>query len=104
MCGPHVSASTDASLIGQCTHRHLSQRSESLGSPDNSRQQSCTSVGFAIALTGYRDAQALQDKYGGWASPRIVPDYADYAEAAFRAFGPRVQRWCASYLLSAGCS
>ena len=39
-------------------------------------------------------AQALQDAYGGWASPRIVPDYAAYAEAAFREFGGRVKRWC----------
>jgi hypothetical protein len=42
-------------------------------------------------------AQALQDAYGGWASPRIVADYAAYAEAAFTQFGPRVQRWCARH-------
>jgi len=36
---------------------------------------------------------ALQSSYGGWASPRIVPDFAAYAGAAFAEFGGRVRTW-----------
>ncbi|KAK9832635.1 hypothetical protein WJX81_005774 [Elliptochloris bilobata] len=46
-----------------------------------------------ITLYHFDLPQALQDAYGGWASARIVPDYAAYAEAAFRQFGGRVKRW-----------
>ena len=36
---------------------------------------------------------ALQTSYGGWASPRIVGDFASYAGAVFREFGGRVRSW-----------
>ncbi|KAI4333182.1 hypothetical protein L6164_018020 [Bauhinia variegata] len=37
--------------------------------------------------------QALDDAYGGFLSPKIVKDYADYAEVCFREFGDRVKHW-----------
>ncbi|GAB4819714.1 hypothetical protein N2152v2_006760 [Parachlorella kessleri] len=37
--------------------------------------------------------QALQDRYGGWLSPKIVGDFAFYAAAAFQLFGDRVKYW-----------
>ncbi|KAG9136390.1 hypothetical protein Leryth_025710 [Lithospermum erythrorhizon] len=37
--------------------------------------------------------QALQAEYGGYASPRIVNDYLDYADICFKEFGDRVKRW-----------
>ncbi|XP_014491497.2 beta-glucosidase 12-like [Vigna radiata var. radiata] len=37
--------------------------------------------------------QALEDEYGGFLSPNIVKDFADYAEVCFREFGDRVKHW-----------
>ncbi|URE08981.1 beta-glucosidase [Musa troglodytarum] len=37
--------------------------------------------------------QALEDRYNGWIDPRIIQDYADYAETCFKAFGDRVKHW-----------
>ncbi|KAJ8760831.1 hypothetical protein K2173_021869 [Erythroxylum novogranatense] len=37
--------------------------------------------------------QALTDKYSGWLSPRIVNDFAAYAETCFQNFGDRVKHW-----------
>ncbi|KAK4784969.1 hypothetical protein SAY86_001658 [Trapa natans] len=37
--------------------------------------------------------QALEDKYKGWLSPRIISDFAMYAETCFRQFGDRVKHW-----------
>ncbi|KAI9081457.1 hypothetical protein K1719_036603 [Acacia pycnantha] len=37
--------------------------------------------------------QALEDEYGGFLSPKIVEDFADYAEVCFREFGDRVKNW-----------
>ncbi|CAL9096597.1 unnamed protein product [Musa acuminata var. zebrina] len=37
--------------------------------------------------------QALEDRYDGWIDPRIIQDYADYAETCFKAFGDRVKHW-----------
>ncbi|KAK7283852.1 hypothetical protein RIF29_13600 [Crotalaria pallida] len=37
--------------------------------------------------------QALEDEYGGFLSPRIEQDFADYAEVCFREFGDRVKHW-----------
>ncbi|CAH9111827.1 unnamed protein product [Cuscuta epithymum] len=37
--------------------------------------------------------QALEDKYGGFLSPRIVSDYKDFAELCFERFGDRVKHW-----------
>ncbi|KAL7137060.1 hypothetical protein ABFS83_10G068700 [Erythranthe nasuta] len=35
----------------------------------------------------------LQAEYGGFASPRIVQDFAEYAEVCFFEFGDRVKHW-----------
>ncbi|KAL7137061.1 hypothetical protein ABFS83_10G068800 [Erythranthe nasuta] len=35
----------------------------------------------------------LQEEYGGFASPRIVQDFAEYAEVCFFEFGDRVKHW-----------
>ncbi|CAI8600817.1 unnamed protein product [Vicia faba] len=37
--------------------------------------------------------QALEDEYGGFLSPKIEQDFADYAEVCFREFGDRVKHW-----------
>ncbi|XP_021891354.1 beta-glucosidase 44-like [Carica papaya] len=36
---------------------------------------------------------ALQKKYIGFLSPRVVKDYADFAEFCFKTFGDRVKNW-----------
>ena len=37
--------------------------------------------------------QVLQDRYGGWLSERVVPDYLKFAKAVFEALGNRVTYW-----------
>ncbi|KAI8545739.1 hypothetical protein RHMOL_Rhmol07G0061400 [Rhododendron molle] len=37
--------------------------------------------------------QALEDEYLGFLSPRIVDDFADFAELCFKEFGDRVKHW-----------
>ncbi|XP_042516538.1 beta-glucosidase 40-like [Macadamia integrifolia] len=37
--------------------------------------------------------QALDDKYNGWLSPKIIKDYATFAETCFEKFGDRVKYW-----------
>ncbi|KAL8040018.1 hypothetical protein ABFX02_10G073500 [Erythranthe guttata] len=36
---------------------------------------------------------SLQEEYGGFASPKIVQDFAEYAEVCFFEFGDRVKHW-----------
>uniref|UniRef100_A0A0D9ZY66 Uncharacterized protein n=1 Tax=Oryza glumipatula TaxID=40148 RepID=A0A0D9ZY66_9ORYZ len=40
--------------------------------------------------------QSLQDEYGGWVSPKVVDDFAAYADVCFREFGDRVAHWTTS--------
>ncbi|GFP90861.1 raucaffricine-o-beta-d-glucosidase [Phtheirospermum japonicum] len=35
----------------------------------------------------------LEEEYGGFLSPKIVPDFAEYAEVCFFEFGDRVKHW-----------
>ncbi|KAK3038106.1 hypothetical protein RJ639_031660 [Escallonia herrerae] len=37
--------------------------------------------------------QALEDEYRGFLSPRVVPDFCEYAELCFWEFGDRVKNW-----------
>ncbi|KAE9597346.1 putative beta-glucosidase [Lupinus albus] len=37
--------------------------------------------------------QALEDKYQGWLSNKIINDFANYAEILFQKFGDRVKQW-----------
>lgn len=37
--------------------------------------------------------QALQDEFGGWVSPDIIPIFGDYARICFEQFGDRVKNW-----------
>ncbi|KAL5983748.1 hypothetical protein ACLOJK_017839 [Asimina triloba] len=37
--------------------------------------------------------QIIEDKYGGWLSPRIVEDFSAYADVCFKKFGDRVTHW-----------
>ncbi|KAK3035918.1 hypothetical protein RJ639_031341 [Escallonia herrerae] len=37
--------------------------------------------------------QALQDRYLGWLDPRIIKEFAAYAETCFQKFGDRVKHW-----------
>ncbi|ONK66357.1 uncharacterized protein A4U43_C06F6890 [Asparagus officinalis] len=44
-------------------------------------------------LHHYDVPEALEEKYMGWLSQRIVKDYADYADFCFKTFGDRVKHW-----------
>ncbi|KAI5660256.1 hypothetical protein M9H77_29049 [Catharanthus roseus] len=44
-------------------------------------------------LNHYDLPQALQERYGGWLSEKVVKDFADYAEFCFKTFGDRVKDW-----------
>ncbi|KAF8062721.1 hypothetical protein HT031_004051 [Scenedesmus sp. PABB004] len=46
-----------------------------------------------VVLYHWDMPQPLQDAYGGFTSPRIIDDFAYYADTAFRLFGHRVKRW-----------
>ncbi|XP_058225191.1 beta-glucosidase 12-like isoform X2 [Rhododendron vialii] len=37
--------------------------------------------------------QALEDEYGGFLSPRIVEDFANFTELCYKEFGDRVKHW-----------
>ncbi|WCJ41797.1 Beta-glucosidase 12 [Euphorbia peplus] len=37
--------------------------------------------------------QVLEDEYEGFLSPKIIYDFADYAELCFKTFGDRVKHW-----------
>lgn len=37
--------------------------------------------------------QALEDKYGGWLSDDVVPDFDNYARTLFELYGDRVKHW-----------
>ncbi|XP_062162271.1 beta-glucosidase 40-like [Alnus glutinosa] len=37
--------------------------------------------------------QVLEDKYNGWLNPRIINDFATYADTCFQKFGDRVKNW-----------
>ena len=37
--------------------------------------------------------QSLQDKFGGWASPDVVPAYEAYAALVFKEYGGKVKNW-----------
>ncbi|KAL7590728.1 hypothetical protein Lser_V15G37326 [Lactuca serriola] len=37
--------------------------------------------------------EALADRYNGWLDPRIINDFATYAETCFEKFGDRVKNW-----------
>ncbi|TKY68191.1 Beta-glucosidase 13 [Spatholobus suberectus] len=46
-----------------------------------------------VTLFNWDPPQALEDEYGGFLSPSIVKDFADYAELCYREFGDRVKHW-----------
>uniref|UniRef100_A0A0A0KT48 Beta-glucosidase n=2 Tax=Cucumis sativus TaxID=3659 RepID=A0A0A0KT48_CUCSA len=46
-----------------------------------------------VTLHNFDLPQALEDKYGGWVSPKIIEDFKAYAEVCFREFGDRVLHW-----------
>ncbi|KAJ4848261.1 hypothetical protein Tsubulata_023606 [Turnera subulata] len=46
-----------------------------------------------VTLFHWDTPQALEDKYGGFLSPNIVPDFRDYANLCFEKFGDRVRHW-----------
>lgn len=37
--------------------------------------------------------QGLEDRYGGWLSPEIETDFANFANTSFHHFGDRVKKW-----------
>ncbi|XP_059640203.1 beta-glucosidase 44-like [Cornus florida] len=44
-------------------------------------------------LNHYDLPEALQKRYMGWLSHKVVKDFADYAEFCFKTFGDRVKNW-----------
>ncbi|KAL2495908.1 Beta-glucosidase 47 [Forsythia ovata] len=38
--------------------------------------------------------QELEDRYGGWLSPRMQEEYVHFAEICFQSYGDRVRYWC----------
>ncbi|XP_027344125.1 beta-glucosidase 12-like [Abrus precatorius] len=46
-----------------------------------------------ITLFHWDLPQALEDEYNGFLSPKIVQDFAYYAELCFKEFGDRVKHW-----------
>ncbi|KAK7243528.1 hypothetical protein RIF29_38327 [Crotalaria pallida] len=46
-----------------------------------------------VTLFHFDLPQSLEDEYGGFLSPKIVEDFANYAELCFREFGDRVKHW-----------
>ena len=46
-----------------------------------------------ITLYHFDLPQALQDKYGGWTSDKVVPDFVKYAETAMKELGPYAKTW-----------
>ncbi|XP_031127532.1 beta-glucosidase 47-like [Ipomoea triloba] len=46
-----------------------------------------------VALSHYDIPQELEDRYGGWLSPKIQEDFSYYADICFRYFGDRVKHW-----------
>ncbi|KAH9321393.1 hypothetical protein KI387_016032, partial [Taxus chinensis] len=46
-----------------------------------------------VTLHHYDIPQSLEVRYGSWLNPRIIKDFANYAEACFRLFGDRVKYW-----------
>jgi beta-glucosidase len=37
--------------------------------------------------------QALDEKYGGWLSGDVIPDFVNYAKLCFERYGDRVKHW-----------
>ncbi|PHT49677.1 Beta-glucosidase 46 [Capsicum baccatum] len=46
-----------------------------------------------VTLTHYDIPQELEDRYGGWLSPKIQSDFGYYADMCFKYFGDRVKYW-----------
>ncbi|TVU10020.1 hypothetical protein EJB05_43523 [Eragrostis curvula] len=46
-----------------------------------------------VTIFHWDTPQALESKYGGFLSEKIIKDYVDFAEVCFREFGDRVKFW-----------
>ncbi|KAL6655346.1 hypothetical protein ACP70R_006172 [Stipagrostis hirtigluma subsp. patula] len=46
-----------------------------------------------VTIFHWDTPQALESKYGGFLSEKIIKDYVDFAEVCFREFGDRVKYW-----------
>ncbi|KAJ6706859.1 BETA-GLUCOSIDASE 45 [Salix viminalis] len=46
-----------------------------------------------VTLTHYDIPQELEERYGGWLSPRCQEDFGYYADICFKNFGDRVKYW-----------
>nr|XP_004486131.2 beta-glucosidase 47 [Cicer arietinum] len=46
-----------------------------------------------VTITHYDIPQALEDRYGGWLSPKIQEEFRYYADICFKYFGDRVKHW-----------
>ncbi|XP_043692666.1 beta-glucosidase 13-like [Telopea speciosissima] len=46
-----------------------------------------------VTLFHWDTPQSLEDKYGGFLSPKIIDDFRDFADLCFQKFGDRVKNW-----------
>ncbi|GAB4830906.1 hypothetical protein Ancab_004934 [Ancistrocladus abbreviatus] len=46
-----------------------------------------------VTLSHFDIPQELEDRYGGWLSPKLKEDFAYYADVCFKFFGDRVKHW-----------
>nr|BAK08154.1 predicted protein [Hordeum vulgare subsp. vulgare] len=46
-----------------------------------------------VVLYHYDLPEVLNNQYNGWLSPRVVPDFAAFADFCFKTYGDRVKNW-----------
>ncbi|KAM0848224.1 hypothetical protein ACQ4PT_054541 [Festuca glaucescens] len=46
-----------------------------------------------VVLYHYDLPEVLNNQYNGWLSPRVVPDFATFADFCFKTYGDRVKNW-----------
>ncbi|KAH7528607.1 hypothetical protein FEM48_Zijuj05G0089900 [Ziziphus jujuba var. spinosa] len=61
--------------------------------PEGTGKVNWEGVAYYNRLIDYMLKRALEDRYMGLLSDKVVKDYADYADFCFKTFGDRVKNW-----------